>query len=398
MTSTPFDEPLKAIVDLGPVALAKFLNVAGWEKVRETSGVLSVWAQRESGASLMLPLDVEFKDYNRRLYDALEVISNVHHVRGEALALEIASASSDILLLRADQDSIDGTIPLREAEALLLGARKMLTAAALSAVSRKANFGPARPPAVKEFINDDVRMGHTMHGSFIITILARLDDEEVAAETPAEEASDKGPAERDAAPPVEAPIEMSFNRRVMTTLATGLSAASELLDTKQALDLDAAVERGVSSQLLDSIADISGFEGVRSIDTTFRWSPSHTSPGPDVPARVQLPQRSREQVLVVRDRLRRRPSISTDQVIGQVVRLERAKDDAEGIAVVDGVVGKERKRVRVRLAPSAYAQATSAHEQREPVLVEGDITFERGSYRIQSPRAFEELRNRTGSA
>lgn len=393
MISSPFDGALDGVADLGAGALAKYLAVTGWEMVRENSGVSSVWSLPGENASLMLPADPEFGDYSRRLADALDVISSIHRVRGQALVLEIASASSDILMLRADQFSADGTIPLREAEGLLQGARKMLTAAALAAVSPKANFGPARPAAVKEFVDDDVRMGHTMHGSFIITILARIDEPENSEPT---NGRDKGNAAASLEPADQ--IELSFNRRVMTTLATGLEAAERLFDPKTAGDLSEAVARGVSAQLVDSLVDLTSFEGVRAIDTTFKWSPSHSYPSDDVPTSVRLPQRDKDAVVAVRERLRARPTISDDQVIGQVVRLERKQDDDDGVVVVDGAVGRERKRILVSLPPSKYALATTAHEKREPVFVEGDIVFEKGSYRIQTPRTFEQLKDRAGKA
>ena len=400
MTSLPLEDPFAAAVDLSPAAVARFLRTTGWERVRQRSGVMSVWRMGDR-ASVLLPEDESFDDYRDRLTEALQTVGRVHGVRGPALSLEIASASSDILLLRADQYLVDGSIPIREAESLVLGARKMLTAAALSAMGPKPNFGPARPATVKNFIEDDVRMGHTLRGSFVITILASLDDDaEVETDDDGgDETQTRRSAERSArtiqpspTPTKGSDVDVSYTRRVMTTLATGLSAAVEVLDPTKSADLDAAVELGVSAQLLDSIAEVSGYEGIRSVSTTFRWSPSHPAPAASIPERVLLPRTSKERSEVVKERLRRRPSVSVDQVIGPVVRLERSEGDREGMAVVDGFVGRERKKVRLRLAPSAYALATAAHERREQVVVEGEITVQSGSYWILSPRRFEEVR------
>lgn len=392
MSSADFTDPHLETTDLTPQSVAKFLATTGWERIRESSGVMSIW-ESETGASLMLPEDPTFLDFEPRLEEALGVISRTHNVRGQALFLEIASASSDILLLRSRSDVKNGSIPIAEAESLLQGARKMLTAAALAAVSPKANFGPARPAAVKEFIADDVRMGHTLRGSFVITILTRLDDDD--QETNPASAVGRGdlsnPADESRAIPTDAwdsPIEMSFNRRVMTTLANGLSAAVEVL-SHESLSLDEAIESGMSAQLLDSIVQMSGASGDRRIGTQFKWSPSHLAPPPSVPRSIELPYIERERSEHLKKRLRTRPALDFDQVIGPVVRLERSADDALGVAVVDGNVGRERKRVRVELPPSIYAVATSAHDSRVSVVAEGKISFEKGSYWIRSSRRFE---------
>jgi hypothetical protein len=386
--TSPWVREYLEVLAVDPRSVSAFLRVTGWEMTRETSGVSSVWAMPNAAASVMLPLDDSFRDYNERLVDAMRVISEVHGVSGQALALEIASATSDVMLLRADQSTFDGSIPIREAEALLGSARKMITAAALSTVSPRASYGTARPAAVSNFIKDDVRMGHTLRGSFVITILTRLDEDEMVApaDVQASDVRDVNTTRTVDASPTQ---EISFNRRTMTTLATGLSTASKLLRS-EAFDLDEAVQLGVSTQLVQSIAELSGFEGVRSVDTTFKWSPSHSAPGPGVPERVFLPNVTKEVSERVASRLKRRPAIPDETLIGKVVRLERG-EATDGVVVVEGVVGKDSRKVKFELAPVAYAIATAAHDARSPIVAEGSITTESNGLWMRSPRRFEHV-------
>lgn len=382
--ATEIDAP----IELDPSAVETFLGVTGWSRSELRDGVYSIWENRDARARLLLPYDPEYRDFPLRFSEALNVLSQVHHLRGQALAMEIASARSDILLLRADQYSVDGSIPLQEAQGLLDSAHKMLLAAACAAIAPRASFAGRKPNAAREFLAEDVRMGHTMRGSFVITILTRLDE----GDEPLPEL-DAGPMRALPAHTVDDQYDLSFNRRVMTTLATGMSAVEELLTPHPSIDLNEAVELGASAEMLESVASISSFEGLRGIDLSFRWSSSHALPGNDVPDRVELPRVDVERVGRLRDTLRRRPPVEHDQVIGQVVRLERQEGSPEGIVVVDGYVARSRRRVKVELRGEAYRLAVRSHETQSPVIVAGKITHEKRSYWIRTVTRFETLDN-----
>ncbi|GII79041.1 hypothetical protein Sru01_40230 [Sphaerisporangium rufum] len=162
--------------DLSPAAIEAFLKVAGWEQVDKRDGVFAVWESEREDASLLLPYNRAYRDYRARLSDALETIADIYKLTSsEALELKITGAQSDILLLRADQPTIDGSIPLEEAQGLLSGVNQMMLAAACSAIRPRASNRGRKPEAAAEFLKE-VRMGHTMRGSFVITIYARHDD------------------------------------------------------------------------------------------------------------------------------------------------------------------------------------------------------------------------------
>lgn len=100
-----------AIKDLKPRMVEKFLALTGWNKEEERADVSQLWINHERNAQIFLPLDDTYRDFGARFSEALRGISIIHQLRGEALGLEIMSAGSDILLLRADQATVDGTIP-----------------------------------------------------------------------------------------------------------------------------------------------------------------------------------------------------------------------------------------------------------------------------------------------
>src|SRR5262245_4282438 len=116
-TSEPAGRPLMLTEDLSPAAVEAFLVVNGWLRTDHREGISAIWESTTADASLMLPYDRSYRDFPARLKDALSTIAEVYSIRDdEDLALEIASARSDILFVRADQQTIDGSIPLHEAQ------------------------------------------------------------------------------------------------------------------------------------------------------------------------------------------------------------------------------------------------------------------------------------------
>jgi hypothetical protein len=162
----------------------------------------------------------------------------------------------------------------------------------------------------------------------------------------------------------------------MTTLATGLDATRLLLSPESPIDLAAAVELGVSDELLNSVDLMSRNEAVRALDMSFRWSPAQPLREVDVPGRVVLPRAEPGHIEQIRRSLRTQPTVERDSVVGQVVRLERAGGDDDGVVVVDGVMGRARRRVKLLVSGHAYQVAIYAHESRLPVVARGDVVLE----------------------
>jgi hypothetical protein len=93
----------------------------------------------------------------------------------------------------------------------------------------------------------------------------------------------------------------------------------------------------------------------------------------------------------MRDELRRRPDVRFDEVVGYVVRLERGQNSKEGVVVIDGEVGRVRRRVRLALTGDSYSRAIRAHDERRMVYARGQITLEGRSYWLRRPMQVDVL-------
>ena len=300
MTVTPeISRAFAETEDLTPASVELFLRTTGWRRTQFRDGVSAIWENSAADASLMLPYNQAYRDYRPRLKEALATIATVHGIGLDALPIEIASASSDILFLRADQSAAGGSIPLREAQALLDGVSRMMLAAACSAIRPKASNPGRRPAAAHEFVRHGLRMGHTLRDGFVMTILARHDDAYLPLEPERVALGEAEGLRLEAPAPARIRLDRDdsepFSRRVMATLATGLEAVRELLDPKEDISLDTAVDRGASLELVESVGRMAAQDAVSALDLAFLWSPSQQVQ-PDVPQRIVVPRPDPERV------------------------------------------------------------------------------------------------------
>ncbi len=379
---------------LNPGAVATYLNSVGWE-LSQDSDAGQTWVTPDSRRTslIRLPKNPNFADYGDVFDDALTRLQRIYDWDIQELTTKILGARSDVLYIRASQSITDGTIPVREAQSLLDGAVEMVTAAARSAVSPRASYRGRMPDAVKDFVSDDLRMGHTQRGSFVITILARLDADPAGLRADAPEpgptasSTEAWPIDRSRTPEI-AP----FQRRVMNSLATGLTFAREAADRARlqpgnGLDLDEAVSEGLSAELCSALNDMTTQQGVASLGLSFDWAAS-------VPNRLDVGRAptvfdrdTAAGLRVVRDRLVRQPP--PDQRVemqGYVTKLERGADSEEGVITVEGALNdNSRRRVRVSLTGKNYRFAVASHESRSMVHVQGTLRRESNVYWLRLP-------------
>lgn len=375
--------------------LATYLNTTGWTLVQDGQALQS-WmfgSVPTSDHILQLPKDDSFADYQSNLHRAMRQLEQLNGWDAQQLSTHVLGARSDILYIRASQFSTDGTIPVREAQRLIDGAVEMVTAAARATYEPRRSFAGRPPTRVKDFIADDLRMGHTQRGSFVITILTRLDEQDADATGPEDDAVPNSASLGIAHQPLQRGYIPPFQRQVMRTLASGLTYVKTAMDTAlsapdgaAAINLEEAVQRGVSSQLCQALGDMTEQVGVQALDLSFSWAPAEPSP----PPRVDDLTFDRPMVSVLtslRERLTlTAPAEREVEVTGFVTRLERGQDAEEGTVTVMGFTDTaEQRQVRVALDGDAYTRAVQAHDRRQQVRVSGRLVREGNSYYLKGP-------------
>jgi hypothetical protein len=353
--------------------VAQFLATKRWSIQRDRD-FDQIWVSSssslKSSSVLQLPRDSGLMDYSRRMVEVLETLCEAYGWTPSEVANQVALARADLFFVRVDQHMSDGTIPLRQASTLLDSIDQMIRSSAISAYSPTSSGRGRMPGAVNDFLTDDVRMGHTKKGSFIITVAARLDDLDLA------NLQDPPP---DAKP--------SFTRQVMTNLNRSLIATKKQVQGSDASKptLSEAVDGGLKLPVIQALENMSDAEGLRNLDMSFEWAASeHVDSG--VQDRVLLSKSELSALPGIRERMTKRWEPQLETVVGPVVELRRSetpsqdKEDLEIVmrADVDGRLVK----VAVPLSGTDYDWAIRAHRAKLPFTVTGVLGKKGNSWRL----------------
>lgn len=356
---------------LAPDRLAEYLGSIHWTRLaQKPHGALWADSRRTAGklASVILPHQ-EAVDFSARWHEAIYTLVEATSNSVAELAESVASTRADMFFVRVDQSTFDTTIPLRQASKLIENIEKMIRSAA-AVTDNPFRAGVGRVSGyVQDFLNDDVRMGHTKRGSFIITVAARHDEFALKENT-------RDGAEDDAASPSE---EIpAFSRRVMTTLSRSLTATKQYISHSEETGFSSfedAVNAGVRAPFVDALYDIGAVEGVKGIDMSFDWSHALSSPS-DTLNEVQFAPEEFDELPTLRERLKREHVPQEETVVGRITKLERTADpeeDAGGRVVLRGDVDGRVRNLHLDLEGPQYEIAIRAHQRREPLAAVGTL-------------------------
>ncbi|WP_067490610.1 hypothetical protein [Actinomadura hibisca] len=382
MTSFTLDPYREIASTLSPSAVSQYLATGDWELESRRDHMCEVWrlpapaGQRPRGR-IMLPLATDYDDFPQRFYDALHALGRVNGWDATELLQHIIATRADLFYVRLDQPMPDGTIPFRQAEETIEAIYRLLRSAATTAADPDHSHRGRRPSKVTDFLDEDVRLGHTKRGSFVFTVVARLGDPSSTVPTAAVDQR-----ENDAARP--------FARQVMETLAKGLNATASLTRGEGDDALQEPGRWGLSADLVESLEQMAEPEGLRALDLSFEWAAAE--PQPDVvSSRIILDHSAAPMLARVKERLTRQEEPPSQQtLIGAVRALSREdsvadEEDEGGTIVLHAEVNGRMRKVQVPLAGPDYDWAIIAHRAKQPLTVSGELTFERRSWRLGNP-------------
>lgn len=359
---------------LAPTAVSQYLAASqSWVLETKQDNISEIWLLRERDGQrrgrILLPLATDYVDFPQRFAEALSALGRIHDWNPSQLEEHIRSAHADLLSIRLDQVQADDTIPLRQAETTIDAIYEMLKASAITAATPdRTQRGGRLPASVTSFLEESVRLGHTKRGSFVFTVASRLDS---AQEDPI---------------PLEDLQVPSFPRRVMETLARGLETTRDLTLGRSSEAFESPAEWGLSSAFLESLEALVEPEGLRSLDISFDWAVSEGKP--DVGNEPILMEHAHAPKLAgIRERLlRREEPLHRETLVGPVMSLARADGELDadevGSVVISAEVRGRKRNVHMILSDDAHNKAIQSYQLRLPLIVTGDLTFERGAWRL----------------
>ena len=346
-----------------------YLASHGWRKMEAYGDSGFVFGRENEDLELLVPAKV-LSDYQRRIEDILETLSDVEERDSLAILRDISMSEYDLIRVRSPEPTPGGSVSVADGVSLFNESRNLLVAAACSASRPQRAFRAGGIQEASDYM-DTVRFGQTEMGSFIASLLSPVPPNLV------------GQADLDTGLPPE-----PFARRVTQKLVSGLRSVKEAVDLADHGGDISAFERnvvqGVSANLCDAIANLLDVANRQSIDVSVSWS------------LVRKPPESRAQIVFSRSDmpvlkeasqiLRNRQERPNERLEGYVYALARGQTQHSGRVTLKAVLDGAITSVRVDFAPSDYSRITEAHDQRKVVSVEGDLRRDGQRWVLDNPR------------
>jgi hypothetical protein len=363
----------QAVRAIQPVDAALYLRANRWNERHTEAGRSSTWTRTVNGENeefeALLPLDAGIPDYALRMGDLLTVLAAAERRSQAEVYADLLRITSDVVRIRiADPELQDGTLPIEEHAQIAQRARDLVLAAACATTEKRAVWHKRKPGQAMEHVRR-VRIGQSERGSYVVTVLSRI--------TPQLQANAD----------VLFESETPYDRRVTETLAHSLSAlagaAEQAALTQQMAAFDAAVPRGVNSNLCDAVVGLwGGDEMQRNLEFSFSWSPTR----PVAPGEIRRVAFSSDRVPLIREAgrlMRERAPLPDFELSGPVLRLERAEGAVTGKVTIVGIVDDRQVRVAVELTDPEYQTAVQAHAQGRTVALSGSLQREGRGYLLR---------------
>ena len=369
MSSSTRDVALAGTVALRGVHA--YLIGNGWIRdesaSRDTADVYVLSADEREAA--IVPASERYGDYVTRIYQIGAQLSRVEGRPTRSVLTDLALADSDLVRVRLPNADDDHTVGLTDGAEALDEAKRLLLAAACSAVRPQRMYRAGGNRRAADYLRE-VRLGQTEPGSFVINLLSpvppRLSEQTTLLP------------------------EEPFQRQVTRRLVAGLTVSRKAIDrvNRGAGDIsefESGLHDGVSANLCRSVARLT--EVGRGLEVSVSWAMTRPV-GPTSPGRVAVGFRPPdvgvldEAARVLSDRQER----TDEEIEGYVSRLAREQADPEGTATIRAFLDGRLTSVKAVFGPSDYGEITRAHADRLSVSLEGDLRREGQRWHLRNPR------------
>jgi hypothetical protein len=337
-------EDREALGALRPLDVAAYLRSRGWSEVDPSDDVpLSAW-ETTSGAEkveVLVPRHQEWRDYARRVREALETLGEIEQRSELAIMRDITAVFMDVVRLRATNGAAsDDTIALLDGLGIGAAGRGLMLSAACSAADPKRAYSSRKPAQATRYV-EGLRLGQSERGSYVLTLLSPV--------APALTSSQLGLfSHPDGAPEPRDPYERQVTRTLGVALDKLHRAAARGAATGQLDAFEDAVPFGVSADLCEALDLVRECGHVSSFELSIGWAPSRPEPA-RTPSRAILTPDVLEVVHEAGRVLRERTPIEDFELEGPVIRLDRPEASLQGTAVVFGRVDGQPRQISVEL-------------------------------------------------
>jgi hypothetical protein len=361
------EDALRAI---SPSALAAYARGEGWIRAEEFGGHADVYTAPDR-PELVLPRTSQLGDYPTVVSRVIEIMARSSGRDELKIYREIVVADRDVLRVSATGTDSDGSIPVDAGVKLVSQARDMLLAAACATRVPQPIYRAGANREAIEYMRR-VKLGQTEHGSYTVTLLAPVPPElQPRLDAVWTEYTDE-------------PLERQVTRRLMEALSAARDASENVLRGKGDA-FERAVVAGVSANLCEAVAGL--VEEAGTLDVSMAWA--RTRPTPENGRRVSFLREHVEILTEAARMFRSREPRFDETLVGTVHKLKRDQAEADGLVTFKAMIDNRLQSVRATLDDQNYSTAVRAHDERAPVLVQGDLVRVGQRWQLKSAKVVE---------
>lgn len=360
------DEPV--LEALSPIDVAAWLRARGFTPSRSHGkfGAVFLRERENEYTELILPTSAQVSDFARRMAELVDDLADAENRPSSEVLTDLTLAPFDVIRVRSPDADEYGSVLLNAGIDLHEEAQNLIASAASAAASiePRRSYRGRRHEEVSDYLNN-IRLGQTQRGSFILNVLSRHDF------TPVNHGKlDLG--------------DLPFGRRVTRKLASALSATEEALRQAVAGGIDpliAAYRKGVSSNFYSALATLAR-EG-DGIDVSLNWSPV----SPEVTQPILRLRRDDAPILMEAAKALSQQEDEPDIVLeGMVSQISEKTDRFGGLATIETIFNGAIRRVPFRFSEEDRATVIQALDEKRWLQVTGDLRRNGRALMLQHPR------------
>ena len=354
-------EALKAI---SPAALAAYARSAGWERGEIYRVHSHVYAGHDR-PEIIVPRTDHLGDYATMVSMLIGVFAQVADQDELTIYRSLVTGDRDVVRVRV-ADADDGSLELNQGVDLIGGARDLILSAACSITKPGQTVYRAGANQEAKDLVEQMRLGQTDQGSFVITVLTPVVPPQLQQELFPNSEEDR-----------DAPIQRKMTRHLLEAL----QAARESTERAAAGDgneLASMMKQGVSANLCDALVRL--IKPFSNLDVGVSWARTRPAPLPEATVRFG---KADSPILEEAARLfRERAPQEGVRLHGFVQLLKRPETEDDGTIHLKAHIEGQEQSVTTVLAQSDYEKAVQAHRDRAMVTLKGDLERQGQRWRL----------------
>lgn len=359
---------------VSPAALTGYVRSLNWVKDRPYRDVSDVYVG-EGLPEIIVPRTQRIADYGFVVGRLIEDFSEVTDMDPQAVYHQLVNADRDVIRVSvpdADEDSL----LVEQGVGLVSGSRDLLMASACSFEERRPVYRAGSNQAASEYMRQ-VRLGHTEHGSFAVTLLPPVVPPEIGVHVDENGGySDRvGPEE-----PLGRRMTGHFSQTILATRTAAEGASSGFREA-----FARAVRSGVSANLCDAMAGLIG--SFPKVEVSVSWA--LTRPVSGGRSTFSFFQDDSPVLRAASESFRAQGPKHDFRLFGKVGRLARDEGEADGRITIRAYVDGRRQSVNAVLSWDDYERAIIAHRGDVVLGLEGDLERIGQRWHLRNPRVMD---------